>query len=111
MNSTAVGVMNFKKPVFHPGMNTTVRRGGKWADLKPGMLLRIAVDGGTIDVPVCRVLLSKFGYLHEADVRDEHDPACRSLTGLLDEMCRCYHGFGLQDDIVAVTFYWDERNG
>jgi hypothetical protein len=107
-----IGVMDFKNPTFHTGFNTTVRRGDKWSDLKPGMKLLITLDaaGTTDEVLICRVLLTRFGYLHEADVRDEHDPKCRSLTGLHEELCRCYPGFSMQDQIIAITFYFHGVN-
>lgn len=87
----------FKRPLFHVGLNLTVRLGGKWyRDTRPGDRL-IIVDTEEQDKEILRtrVLFTTHGPLNEipeAWLRYEHDPSCRTREGLYEELCRVYAG-------------------
>lgn len=99
-------VLQFTRHVFKPGRNTTVRRGRKWlhrphalidlGDEKPSMLAMLTTN------------LMPFHLLTDHWLRDEHDPSCRTVSGLLNEMRRVYPGFKSHEDVTLVNFYLPE---
>ncbi|NID14388.1 hypothetical protein [Luteibacter yeojuensis] len=96
-------VLQFKRHIFKPGRNTTVRRGSKWdgvghalidlGDVKPSMLATLSTT------------TYRFNQVSDHMLRDEHDPSCRTVNGLLTEMQRVYPGFSDSEDVTLVNFY------
>ena len=92
--------LKFSNPVFHAGTNLTVRRGLKW----------YREQWATVDVwgvkGVVRLscMSHRFSLLTDHWVRDEHDPACRTVAGLLAEMQRVYPGFSENEEVTLVRF-------
>lgn len=99
-------VLKFTNHVFKPDRNTTVRRGRKWlhrshalidlGDENPSMLATISTN------------LMPFHLLTDNWLRDEHDPSCRTVDGLLEEMKRIYPGFKPYEDVTLVDFHLPE---
>ena len=93
MTAPRVHEMTFVNPVFHAGLNITVRHGDKWA--------RLAQIGDHIQIPGRAGTIPIAGLLHRAELGDipdavlslEHDAAARSHAGL-----RC-----ILDDIYGPT--------
>lgn len=73
-------ILEFARATFLAGRNTTVRRGTRWHGV-PAARLRLA-DGGLSPPVALETVLRVFRELDEADLRFEHDPACRTPTGL-----------------------------
>lgn len=92
--------LKFCNPVFHAGVNLTVRRGRKWASQDIAV---IDINGFQAVVKISSVTWS-FSFLSDENLRDEHDPACRTVAGLLEEMKRVYPGFRPSEEITLVRF-------
>ena len=102
--------MDFLNPVFHDGMNVTVRDGDKWAEkLKVGDELALAEtgannarDGGR----VVGILYCSLDELPSGILKWEHDPACRTKAGLREILDKTYGKtqFGHRM-VTAVIFY------
>ena len=107
--------LKFKNPVFHDGVNTTVRRGVKWsiAD-EPEFGYPIidtndpVTDDGKdkiigfakpVDVKVVRMC-----DISDDMIRFEHDPKCRTYNGLLDVMKETYNNFSDKEIVTVLTF-------
>lgn len=109
-------------------INLTVRKGLKWSDLKAGeqIILRDTAakshdytnDGtppsGAAMPPLYKdqqatiydVKVISFADLmnYHKMLQLEHDPKCRSYTGLFETMRKVYDGF-LQHELVTLVFY------
>lgn len=92
--------LEFSNPVFHAGNNTTVRRGLKWYGTE---YARLALGSETVIVRLSS-MTQRFCYLTDHYLRDEHDPSCRTVAGLLAEMKRVYPGFSEYEDVTLVNF-------
>ena len=97
----------FSNLVFNDGFNLTVRRGRKWAlegkaNIQLGKGVGEFLPGVTIQTREAR-----FSSLTNNDVHMEHDPACRTIAGLLAEMQRVYEGFDVNEIVTLVVFYLD----
>lgn len=99
-NPMEVMRLEFSNPVFHRGVNTTVRRGLKWSRVD-----KAVVRIGDID---CMLPISSLSYpfhlLDDHHLRNEHDPTCRTVTGLLAELRRVYPGFQEGETVTLVNF-------
>ncbi|MCW4455817.1 hypothetical protein OK348_13585 [Flavobacterium sp. MXW15] len=95
-------ILEFRNPVFLPGRNTSVRRGGRWHGIREARL-RLA-DGHLSPPRPLRTELKPFAALTGADLQYEHDPGCRSVAGLLAELQRLYPGFSAGEDVTLVHF-------
>jgi len=85
-----VRVLEFKRPVFKRGINYTVRLGTKWANVRVGREIKIANTKKTAYICyVTRCLLLMLVRMQEI-LRNEHDPSCRTFTGLVRELQRVY---------------------
>lgn len=83
----------FKNPVFQPGVNATVRLGAKWAGLVgPESIVEVhETDGGHLfDAFIVDVQLTKICDIEEDILAHEHDPKCRNIRGLINELERVY---------------------
>ena len=92
--------LKFSNPVFHAGTNLTVRRGTKW-HREQWATVQIGDTRLTVRLSC---MTHRFAWLTDHWVRDEHDPACRTVAGLLAEMQRVYPGFSEQEEVTLVRF-------
>jgi hypothetical protein len=100
-------VLSFRVPVFNRGRNTTVRRGRKWHEATRA---RLQLDDGILSPPIgLRTELKQFSALTEADLRFEHDPACRAVGGLLRVLQGLYPGFSAEEEVTLCHFDFDGR--
>ena len=102
--------LEFENPKFNHGLNTTVRRGDKWADLRPGSRVELrAVKGNSQtrlwNVEIMRVLVVRFADLRAIDIEHEHDESCRTLDGLYYELTRIYKDFRRHETVTVLTFF------
>ena len=83
-----------------------MRRGRKWHAVAEA---RLQLDDGSLSPSVkLRTELRKFPALAKADIRFEHDPACRSFDGLLRVLKDAYPGFRAEE-VTLCHFDFDER--
>lgn len=106
----------FKNPVFNNGRNTTVRRGTKWDNPPvptefgfPVIDTANQYDGngnlkikGFADNVTFKV--KRFCDITPKDICLEHDPICRTLTGLLEVMKNTYDNFDETEIVTLVSF-------
>lgn len=105
MPACELPLLDFVNPQFHPGRNTSVRRGERWHGVSRAQLQRHP-DGPAITVALSTRLL-RFDTLTCADLRDEHDPRCRTPDGLLQVLRRIYPGFDAGERVTLVHFVLD----
>ena len=86
----------FTNPVFHSGTNLTVRHGRKW-HLEP----RALILGKVYEL---ETKLKIFFEITDADLEQEHDPACRTVDGLFKVLSEVYPGFSRNAEVTFVTF-------
>lgn len=102
-------VLAFDVPQFHPGRNTTVRRGRKWHEVTHA---RLQLGDGSLSPPLeLQTEVKEFSALTEADLQFEHDPACRTAGGLLLVLQRLYPGFSAEEEVTLCHFDFDNRQG
>lgn len=97
----------FSNPVFHDGLNVTVRNGDKWMKVSPGDSLDIKETGQDAVIrngAVVGKALIPFGLVPENWLALEHDPSCHALAGLLAEMKRVYPGFNENSMVTVLIF-------
>ena len=97
----------FSNPVFHDGINVTVRKGYKWADAM-GEIVDVMNTDGTgepIMAQVLGVLMTKLNTIPESILQHEHDPSCRTLSGITKEMRNVYGDDVKDDEPVTVLFF------
>lgn len=101
----------FSNPVFHDGINVTVRNGYKWAD-SLGEIVEV-VDTEQTQEPtmahVLGVLITKMNKIPESILQHEHDPSCRTIKGITTEMRRVY-GEDLKDDAPVTVLFFEFEN-
>jgi hypothetical protein len=87
----------FNNPVFHAGINLTVRRGTKWDGIKEAYIE---------DVGIREIKTRSFRFfdLDDTDLKNEHDASCRDYQGLLKEMRQVYPGFSENEIVTLVEF-------
>lgn len=100
MAGKEVHKLEFSNPVFHAGTNLTVRRGTKWHG-REWAALRVGEASLTVRLST---MTHKLVWLDDHWLRDEHDPACRTVSGLVAEMERVYPGFDPYEDVTLVRF-------
>lgn len=96
----------FSNPVFHDGINVTVRRGYKWADAMGEVVDVVNTDGTgkPIMAQILGVLTTKLNTIPESILQHEHDPTCRTLHGIAKEMRNVYGDDVKDDEPVTVLF-------
>lgn len=107
-------VLKFKNPVFKTGRNVTCRRGVRW-DILPREVYIIDTNNPTKEDGTTKVLhvvdietvVMRFLDLTDIHLRDEHDPVCRNVYGLLETMKRVYPGFDEHEVVTLVSFNLD----
>lgn len=98
-------ILFFSLPLFNRGRNTTVRRGRKWHAVAAA---RLRLGDGSLSPPVrLQTELKQFPVLTETDLRFEHDPACRTVDGLLRVLQRIYPGFDAEEEVTLCHFDFD----
>lgn len=110
-----IHTLSFMNPVFHEGLNVTVRNGDKWMiiNINDGLRL-VEADRGPrrSDEPKDAVgmgvlagkLLLPFKLLPEEVVALEHDPIYNTKEKLVFAMRSLYPDFS-EDSIVTVLFF------
>ncbi|MEO6517535.1 MAG: hypothetical protein ABIO17_00880 [Pseudoxanthomonas sp.] len=99
-------VLCFSTPVLNRGRNTSVRRGRKW---QPVSEARLLLADGRVSAPVVlHTELRLFSTLTDADLRYEHDPACRTVAGLLAVLQHLYPGFRTDEEITLCHFSFND---
>ena len=102
MSKRKIPLLEFSNPVFKDGINLTTRRGRKWH----GVDMAYIQLGGEYRfgpaILATRVL--PFNEVTDADLKNEHDPSCRTVEGLAVEMKRVYPEFDLTDEVTLVEF-------
>lgn len=97
--------MKFENPVCRWGENVTVRLGTKWATRGCGPVEVATVGGDRVaDAKITRCTIKCFKDIEPAEIANEHDPACRTVDGLLAVMRGVYPGFGCEDTVTLVAF-------
>jgi hypothetical protein len=97
----------FQNPVFHPGLNVTVRNGDKWMKVDIGDSLVIKETGKDQQIAHGKVIgkaLLPIKLIPDALLQYEHDPSCRNLAGLISEMKRVYPDFS-EGNLVTVLLF------
>jgi len=97
----------FSNPVFHDGINVTVRRGYKWADAMGEVVDVVNTDdtGKPIMAQILGVFITKLNTIPESILQHEHDPTCRTLHGIAKEMRNVYGDDVKDDEPVTVLFF------
>lgn len=101
----------FQNPVFEPGINITVRNGRKWQIVRVGETLHLTETGEVGPITTARVAgvipidwnIGEDRYILEAWCHLEHDPKCRTLMGITDELTRIY-GEKWGPDLTVIAF-------
>lgn len=102
-----IKLLQFTNPVFNNGFNLTVRRGTKWHGVRE---CRVQLGGDhTVFVNRMHTQVFTFNTLEDFDLRYEHDPVCRTVTGLSKVMKEVYPEFEETDEVTLVTFILDLR--
>lgn len=108
MNTTEIRTLLFLNPTIQPGLNLTVRKGDKWADLQVGDVLRVARTGADDEtlafVEVEAALPTRFGDLTQRHLIAEHDPNCREPAGLRGAMEAAYGEISYDDEVILLFF-------
>lgn len=97
----------FQNPVFHKGLNVTIRNGDKWmrADINDYLLIK---EEGKNAIIATSILVGKAllpAYLIPEDLlKYDHDPACRNLANLFSEMRRMYPDFSERNLVTVLLF-------
>ena len=94
-------IMQFRNPIFHNGINCTVRRGYKWANLKIGE--KILLNTGE-EVTIEKLIVCRYKDIKKSDLKYEHDPNCRVKTGLFKTLCDIYPNFDMNTVVTIVYF-------
>ena len=104
MTQEDVPLLAMAVPVHHRGSNLSVRRGTRWLGVTA---VRLPLPEGGTSAPVPLVTRSlPFQQLTDADLADEHDPACRTLEGLLRVLQTHYPGFSAQEMVTLCRYHW-----
>jgi len=93
--------IQFRNPVFHTGLNCTVRQGYKWARLKIGE--KVLLDK-TKEAIIEKLMITQFKNIKDEDIECEHDPICRTKKDLFKVLCRTYPEFHVNTVVTIVYF-------
>lgn len=98
----------FLNPVFHVGLNVTVRNGDKWmrAGINDQLLIKqTGIDKIIYTATLIGKALIPFKLIPDEWLANEHDPNCRNRKGLLlYGMQPAYPDF-TEDNRVTVLFF------
>ena len=98
--------LKFGNPIFHIGLNTTVRFGRKWLDLTMGEEVELTdTQGRKIDTGMVALLhVCHLADLPKCVTDGEHDPACHDFNELLRVMEFLYSECNSESEVVTVGF-------
>ena len=98
--------LHFQNPMFHEGLNVSVRRGDKYGDVRPNADLELCdiERKQVLYAKVVKVMFSRFDRLTNQEIEREHDPGCRTVEGLLAELKRVYPGFQPSENVMLLYF-------
>jgi hypothetical protein len=87
--------LDFQNPIFKKGLNVTVRKGDKWDVLTPKedtvSLYQTGENAAIIpECPVLGKLVVPMYFIPYEILTHEHDPMCRTQSGLLETMQSIY---------------------
>lgn len=85
-------MIEFQNPVFHKGINLTIRRGVKWSLQDTGLNVE-------------SVYIKRFCDITGRELSFEHDPNCQNYEGSLCEMRRIYDDFDPCEIVTLVFFH------
>ena len=99
----------FTNPVFHKGLNATVRDSDAWMVVHIGDLLTLKKAGKQSNPPVALgTVVGKayipFTIIPESWLACEHDPSCRTLGGLFAALVTVYPHFSMRDHVTVLLF-------
>lgn len=99
-------IMEFNNPIFHKGLNCTVRYGDKWKNLKIGekVIISSHLPFITTAFNVKKLLVCQFYDLKREDIICEHDLNCRTLIGLFNTLKTIYPQMH-KSSIVTVIYF------
>jgi len=80
--------MRFENPVFHRGLNFTVRL-GDWEDLEVGEIIELEAPVWCLGM-VTHIIKCYLGEIPEFVLEKEHDPDCRTFDGLVTTLKEIY---------------------
>jgi hypothetical protein len=107
----------FANPVFHQGLNVTVRLGNKWLkffedqqnnqfNYRPVSIELATPDGEKVgEGQIEAVRLTSFVDISDEVLDLEHDNRCRDWSGLYNEMKVVYGDQFIADSEVTVVFF------
>lgn len=97
----------FKNPVFHKGVNLTVRRGIKWAVVPVGTEINILeTDSNILNETgiITKVVVIPFWDIEKEMLREEHDPRCTNHESLQEVMEEVYEDFSANEIVTLLYF-------
>ncbi len=97
----------FQNPVFNDGLNVTVRNGDKWMKANIGDTLILKETGKPEEIKRAKLIgkgLFPAILVPQDLLSSEHDPACRNVFGLVEEMKRIYEGFQDSNLVTVLLF-------
>jgi hypothetical protein len=96
-------ILQFVSDCHHPHTNTTVRLGRKWYDrLTPGTT--IGLNSADICARVLRIELTTLGKISPRVLKYEHDPDCRTISGLRRVLAKYYDNITDTSPVTVVTY-------
>ncbi len=98
--------LQFLNPVFHAGTNVTVRKGVKWADVRPKDIINLSKTGkkpfGTAEI--VSVFIGAIEMIPHTLLKLEHDPECRDYLGLKSVMINTYGDIKRGEIVTVLEF-------
>lgn len=107
-------LLKFKNPIFHDGLNVTVRLGTKWdkffykhnSNLDPKGVMLADENNNTVKPGVIEAVnVNYFTKISNATLKLEHDPLCRDLNGLYKAMKAAYGDRFTANSLVTIVFF------
>jgi hypothetical protein len=105
----------FKNPVFDPGVNVTVRLGTKWFNrIGPEQIVEVrrynsdGIADYLFDGFIVDVIKSKICDIDEDILAQEHDPGCRTIRGLVEELKRVYPKEQINGRTTVTIIFFEE---
>ena len=99
--------LSFVNPKFNEGLNLTVRKGTKWDQVDYGEAVWLTNQSGQIigDAAITAKYVGPLNDMPETWLHHEHDPACRTVEGLVSVLRNIYGDFNpYRDAVVALMF-------
>lgn len=99
--------LKFSTPVFHDGLNLTVRLGRKWSHTVIAETVVVVDSEGKKagEAVINGVLYCNLGAIPSGLLAIEHDPSCRTPTGLSAELERVYGRPVRPHEMVSVLIF------